>query len=170
MGTVCVQLLLQFNTDSLETLQMFDHALNICILFGYNPLINFCHFFRNLTLAIFFGILTMKVNEQWLPCVRNSSYSLILILLKLYRCCDHALNICILFGYNPQINFCHFFHNLNLAIFLGILIMKVNGQWVPCVRNSSYSLILILLKLYRCYNHALKICILFGYNTQIIFV
>ena len=24
-----------------------------------------------------------------------------------------------LFGYNPQINFCHFFRNLNLAIFFG---------------------------------------------------
>ena len=48
--------------------------------------------------------------------------------------------------------------------------MKVNGQWVPCVRNSSYSLIPILLKLYRCYDHALKICMLFGYNPQISFV
>ena len=27
------------------------------------------------------------------------------ILLKLYRCCDHALKICMWFGYNPQINF-----------------------------------------------------------------
>ena len=39
------------------------------------------------------------------------------ILLKLYRCCDHALKICMWFGYNPQINFYHFFCNLNLAIF-----------------------------------------------------
>ena len=39
------------------------------------------------------------------------------ILLKLYRCFDHALKICMWFGYNPQINFCHFFSNLNLAIF-----------------------------------------------------
>ena len=77
--------------------------------------------------------------------MRNSSYSLILILLKLYRHNDHALKIWMWFGYNPPINFCHFFHNLNLAIFLshfsGILTMKVNGQWIPCVCNSSYSLI-----------------------------
>ena len=58
-----------------------------------------------------------KVNRWWVPCVRNSSYSFIPILLKLYRCCDHALKICMWFGYNPQINFCHFFRNLNLAIF-----------------------------------------------------
>ena len=25
--------------------------------------------------------------------------------------------MCMTFGYNPQINFCHFFHSLNLVIF-----------------------------------------------------
>ena len=47
--------------------------------------------------------------------------------------------------------------------------MKVNGQWVPCVRNSSDSFILILVKLYRCLYQALKICMWFGYDTQINF-
>ena len=35
--------------------------------------------------------------------------------------------------------------------------MKVKGQWVPCVRNSSYSFIPMLLKLYICLYQALKI-------------
>ena len=100
----------------------------------------------------------------------QSSYSFIPILLKLYRCCDHALKICMWFGYNPQINFCHFFRNLNLAIFSGIFTMKVNGQWVPCVGNSSYSFMPIHLKLYACYGHGLKICMWFGYNPWIIFL
>ena len=43
--------------------------------------------------------------------------SLIPILLKLCRHCDHALKICMWLGYTPQINFCHFFYNLNLVIF-----------------------------------------------------
>ena len=47
--------------------------------------------------------------------------------------------------------------------------MKVNGQWVPCVRNSSYSFMPIHLKLYMCYGHGLKICMWFGYNPWIIF-
>ena len=34
---------------------------------------------------------------------------------KLYRCHDYALKICMWFGYNPQINFSHFFRNLNLT-------------------------------------------------------
>ena len=100
--------------------------------------------------------------------MRNSSYSFIPILFKLYRCCDHALKICMWFGYNPQFNFCHFFRNLKH--FSGIFTMKVNGQWVPCVRNSSYSFMPIHLKPYMCYGHGLKICVWFGYNPWIIFL
>ena len=98
----------------------------------------------------------------------NSYYSFIPIILKLYRCCEHALKICIVFVYYLHITFVTFFSQFELSHFSGILTMKVNGQWVPCVRNFSYSLIPILLKLYRCCDHALKICILFGYNPQII--
>ena len=54
---------------------------------------------------------------EYVPCVRNSSYSFIPILLKLHRCLDHALKICMWFGYYHQINFLHFFRNLNLVIF-----------------------------------------------------
>ena len=48
--------------------------------------------------------------------------------------------------------------------------MKVNGQWVPSVRNSFYSFMLIALKLYMCYGHGLKLCMWFGYNPRIIFM
>ena len=49
--------------------------------------------------------------------MRNSSYNLIPILLKLCRHCDLALKICMWLGYASQINFCHFFYNLNIVIF-----------------------------------------------------
>ena len=49
--------------------------------------------------------------------MRNSSYSFMPILLKLYRCFCHDLKICMWFGYYPEIIFCHFFCNLNLVIF-----------------------------------------------------
>ena len=48
--------------------------------------------------------------------------------------------------------------------------MKLNGQCVPCVRNSSYSFMQTLLKLYVRYGHGLKISIFFAYNLQIIFL
>ena len=54
---------------------------------------------------------------KWVLCERNSSYNFIPILLKLYMCFCQGLKKCMTFGYNPQINFCHFFHSLNLVIF-----------------------------------------------------
>ena len=92
--------------------------------------INFCHFFPQFELKPFFlgggggGIFTMKMNGQWVPCERNSAYSFMPIHLKLYMCYGHGLKICMWFGYNPWFIFCHFFHNLNLVVFSGIL---VNG-------------------------------------------
>ena len=63
----------------------------------------------------------MKVNGQWVPCVRNSSDSFMPIHLKLYMCYGHGLKICMWFGYNSWIIFffIFFFHNLNLVIFFG---------------------------------------------------
>ena len=79
--------------------------------------------FSQLELSHFSGILSMKVNGQWVSCVRNSSYSFMLIHLKLYMCYGHGLKICMWFG-NTWIIFYHFFHNVNLVLFSGIL---VNG-------------------------------------------
>ena len=56
--------------------------------------------------------------------------------------------------------FCHFFHFVNLVIFL----TSMNRQWVPCERNSSYNCIPIFLKLCTCFLHGLKMCMWFGYN------
>ena len=53
---------------------------------------------------------------------------------------------------------------MNLVIFAA----KVNRYKVSCVCNSSQSFMQIPLKLYRCLGHGLKLCILFGYNPQII--
>ena len=145
----------------------FGHGLKICMWFGYNPQIIFCPFFRKLNLA-FSGIIYNNMNGQGIPCGRNSSNSFIPILLKLHWCFDHGLKICMWFGYNPQIIFCPFFRKLNLS-FSGIIYNNVNGQGIPCWRNSSYSFIPILLKQHWCFGHGLKICMWFGYNPQIIF-
>ena len=54
--TYWAQLLLQFYTDSFETSLVFGHDLKICMWFGYNPQIIFCHFFCKLNLAIFWAL------------------------------------------------------------------------------------------------------------------
>ena len=62
------------------------------------------------------------------------------------------------------------FSQVELSHFSGIIYNKVNGQGIPCGRNSSYSFIPILSKLDWCFGHGLKICMWFGYNPQIIFI
>ena len=60
---------------------------------------------------------SVRPSFKWVLCEHNSSYNFIPILLKLYRCFCQGLKMCMTFGYNPRINFCHFFHSLNLVIF-----------------------------------------------------
>ena len=75
--------------------------------------------------------------------MRKSSYNLILILLKLCRHCDHALKICMWFGYNPQINFCHFFLQFELSHFLDIFyILKVTYQLGALCFINTFSIFL----------------------------
>ena len=61
------------------------------------------------------------------------------------------------------------FSKLNLAI-LRHFYNKVNGQGIPCERNSSYSFLPILSKLHWFFGHGLKISMWLRYNPQIIFV
>ena len=81
---------------------------------------------------------------------------------------DHGLQICMWFGYIPQIIFVNL-SQVGLIYFSSIFYNKVNGQGIPCGRNSSYRFLPILSKLHWCFGHGLKICMWFGYNPQIIF-
>ena len=123
----------------------------------------FCTFFTTfLKLSHFSGNLTMKVNAQWIPCVHNSSYSFISILLNFSdiltipcRCvCGLDKILRLILTLNSQFELSHFF---------------LIGQRVPCVQNSSYSYIPILLKLYRCLDHVFEMFMWYGYNPQINF-
>ena len=66
----------------------------------------------------------MKVLCQWVPCERNSSYNFIPIFLKLCTCFLHGLKMCMWFGCNPCIKFCHFFHFTNFVIFWPQILRK----------------------------------------------
>ena len=66
----------------------------------------------------------MKMLWQWVPCEHNSSYNFILIFLNFCTCFRHGLEMCIWFGYNPWIIFCHFFHFVNFVIFWPQILWK----------------------------------------------
>ena len=94
-----------------------DHALKICMWFGYNPQINFCHFFRNLNLAIFRAFSQWKwMGSGYLVCATPPTVS---CQFKLNMCYGHGLKICMWFGCNPWIIFCHFFSQFELSHFFG---------------------------------------------------
>ena len=62
----------------------------------------------------------MKVFRQWLPCKHNSLYSFMPIFMQL--CTSfffHGLKMCMWFGFNPAVNFCHFSTLLTLSFFAG---------------------------------------------------
>ena len=67
---------------------------------------------------------SMEVLWQWVPCERNSSYNFIPIFFKLCTCFSHGLEMCMWFGYNPWLNFCHFFHFVNFVIFSPQILWK----------------------------------------------
>ena len=106
--------------------------------------------------------LSVRQHLPWVSCERNSSYSFLLIFLKLCRCFLHGVRMCMWFGYNCWIIFYHFFHFSHFST-------SMYRQWVPCERNSSYNFIPILLKLCTCFLHGLKMYIWFGYNLCIYF-
>ena len=49
------------------------------------------------------------------------------------------------------------------------LTFQMKTYWVPCGHNSSYSFPSIVLKLFRCFLHGMKMCMWFWYNPLIIF-
>ena len=50
-----------------------------------------------------------------------------------------------------------------------LLTFQMKTYWVPCGHNSSYSFPPIVLKLFRCFLHGMKMCMWFWYNPLIIF-
>ena len=96
----------------LKLCMCFSPGMRMCIWFGYNCDIIFLSLFPLCELSRFLT----SMNRQWVPCERNSSYNFIPIFFKLCTCFLHGLQMCMWFGYNPCVNFCHFFHFANFVI------------------------------------------------------
>ena len=104
---------LSFLPIFLKLCRCFLHGMRMRTWFGYNCYIIFCHFFHFVNLSHF----STSMYKQWVPCERDSSYNFRPIFLKLCTCFLHGLKICMWFGCNPCLNFCHFFHFVNFVIF-----------------------------------------------------
>ena len=126
------------------------------------PLWELCHFLISDSI---------KMLWQWVPCERNSSYSFIPIFLKLCTCFRHGLEICTWFGYNPWINFCHFFHFVNFVIFWPQILWKCidSGYLVSAAPYTISCLSYATLHIFFIF-HGLKMCMwINGFNPAIYF-
>ena len=119
MGTLWAQLLIQFYTELFETSHMFLHGLKMCMWFGYNPCINFCHFFhfRNFVISLP-QILWKCIDSRYH--VSTTPYAIsCLSLLNFAHLFLHGLKMCMWFRFNPAVNFCHFSTFGTLSFFDG---------------------------------------------------
>ena len=142
----------------------FLHGLKMCMWFGYNPCINFCHFFHFANFCHFLTSDSMKVYRQWVPCECNSSYNFIPIFLKLCTCFCHGLEMCMWFGYNPWINFCHFFHFVYFVIFWPQILWKSIDCGYHVSATPYTTSCLSLFNFAHLFVHGLKMCMWFGFN------
>ena len=96
----------------------FRHGLEMCMWFGYNPWTNFCHFFHFVNFVIFCPQILWKCIDSGYH-VRATPYTTsCLSLLNFAHLFVHGLKMCMWFGFNPAVNFCHF-STLTLSFFAG---------------------------------------------------
>ena len=99
--------------------------------FGYNPCFNFCHFFHFVNFVIFWlQILWKCIDSGYLV-----SATLHTVLYRSDWNFTHVfsmdLEMCMWFGYNTWINFCHFFHFVNFVIFWPQILWKCIDRGYP---------------------------------------
>ena len=110
MGTLGAQLDQQFFPDSFDTSQVVGHVLKMCTGF-----------------VSFLCVIIINVCNQGVPCVRNSSYSFMPILLNLHKCFGHGPKACTWFLHvnNPQI-ILSLSPQVELKHFSGVITITVN--------------------------------------------
>ena len=122
----------------------------MCMWFGFNPAVNFCHFSTLLTSSVcadatstspkfyLFFFVTFSTLRTSSFCDLSFYENVVTVgtlwaqlliqfytdLFELCTCFRHGLEMCIWFGYNPWINFCHFFHFVNFVIFWPQILWK----------------------------------------------
>ena len=97
----------------------FRHGLEMCMWFGYNRWINFCHFFHFLNFVIFWPQILWKCIDSGYHVSATPYTTSSLSLFNFAHLFVHGLKMCMWFGFNPAVNFCHFSTLLTLSFFAG---------------------------------------------------
>ena len=92
----------------------------MCIWFGYNPWINFCHFFPFVNFVIFWPQILWKcIDSGYLVSATPYTISCLSLCNFAHLFFFYGLKMCMWFGFNPAVNFCHFSTLLTLSFFEG---------------------------------------------------
>ena len=87
----------------------------MCTWFGYNPWINFCHFFHFVNFVIFWPQILRKCTDSGYL-VSATPYTIsCLSICNFAHLFLHGLKMCMWFRFNPAVNFCHFSTLLTLS-------------------------------------------------------
>ena len=146
VGTLWAQLLIQFYTDLFELCTCFRHGLEMCIWFGYNPWINFCHFFHFVNFVIFWPQILWKSRDSGYlvsaaphTILYQSLWNFAHVFAMVWRCArDLDIILELIFVT---------FSTLWTLSFLTSDSMKVYRQWLPCKRNSLYNFMPVFMQL-----------------------
>ena len=87
---------------------------------GYNPWINFCHFFHFVNFVIFWPQILWKCIDSGYHVSATPYTTSCLSLFNFAHLFIHGLKMCMWFGFNPAVNFCHFSTFLTLSFFAGV--------------------------------------------------
>ena len=136
-----------------------SHSLKMSIWFRYHPQIIICQFLTKWTKSFFWPKLKDTMHRVYVtpPTVLLWFLWNLTGVKDMIWKCAYFLNIIF------RVCFVTFFTKLTESFFP----TEVDRYYVSCVCNSSYSFTLIPFILYRCIGHGLKMCISFGYDTQI---
>ena len=119
VGTLWAQLSYNFIPIFMKRCTCFCHGLEMCTWFGYNPWINFRHFFHFVNFVIFWPQILWKCIDSGYLVSATPYTTSCLSLCNFAHLFFHGLKMFIWFGFNPAVHFFHFSILLTLSFFAG---------------------------------------------------
>ena len=86
----------------------FHYGLEMCMWFGYNSWINVCPVFHFVNFVIFWPQILWKCIDSGYHVSATPYTTSCLSLFNFAHLFVHGLKMCMWFGFNPTVNFCHF--------------------------------------------------------------
>ena len=136
--------------------------------FAYNPCFNFCHFFHFANFVIPWPQILWKcIDSGYL--VSATPHTILYRSFWNFAHFRHGLEMCMWFGYNPWINFCHFFHFVNFVIFWPQTLWKCTDSGYHVSATPYTTSCPSLFNFAHLFVRGLKMCMWFGFNPAVNF-